>query len=69
MHIPTLIQLAVILMTVVTFVMVAVWRANPQIPGVLTSGNHAAIDRWRREEAEALTRARRPDLLSQPVTK
>jgi len=35
-HIPTLIQLAVILMTVVTFVMVAVWRANPQIPGVLT---------------------------------
>ena len=41
-----------------------------EIPGVLTSGNHAAIDRWRREEAETLTRERRPDLLSdQPVRK
>ena len=41
-----------------------------EIPGVLTSGNHAAIDRWRREEAETLTRERRPDLLSdQPDTK
>lgn len=33
------------------------------IPDVLTSGNHAAIARWRREQAQALTRARRPDLL------
>lgn len=33
------------------------------IPDVLTSGNHAAIARWRRQEAMALTRARRPDLL------
>ena len=41
-----------------------------EISGVLTSGNHAAIDRWRREEAETLTRERRPDLLSdQPDTK
>ena len=32
------------------------------IPDVLLSGNHAAIARWRREEAERLTRARRPDL-------
>ncbi|MBT9370637.1 tRNA (guanosine(37)-N1)-methyltransferase TrmD [Rhizobium sp. CSW-27] len=42
------------------------------IPAVLTSGNHAAIDRWRHEQALALTRERRPDLLakpSQPVTK
>lgn len=33
------------------------------IPEVLTSGNHAAIDRWRREQALELTRSRRPDLL------
>ena len=32
------------------------------IPAVLTSGNHAEIARWRRAEAERLTRARRPDL-------
>lgn len=32
------------------------------IPEVLTSGNHARIAAWRRGEAEALTRARRPDL-------
>jgi tRNA (guanine37-N1)-methyltransferase len=34
------------------------------IPDVLNGGNHAAIERWRREQAEALTRARRPDLLA-----
>ena len=33
------------------------------IPEVLTSGNHALVEKWRREEAERLTRARRPDLL------
>jgi tRNA (guanine37-N1)-methyltransferase len=33
------------------------------IPDVLLSGNHAAIERWRREEAERITRERRPDLL------
>lgn len=32
------------------------------IPEVLTSGNHAAIAKWRRAEAEKLTKARRPDL-------
>jgi tRNA (guanine37-N1)-methyltransferase len=32
------------------------------IPDVLVSGDHARIDAWRRAEAEALTRARRPDL-------
>jgi tRNA (guanine37-N1)-methyltransferase len=36
------------------------------IPAVLTSGNHAAIDKWRREEAVKLTSERRPDLLGQP---
>jgi len=34
------------------------------IPEVLTSGNHARIARWRREQAEALTAARRPDLMA-----
>ena len=32
------------------------------IPPVLLSGNHAEIDRWRQEQAETITRARRPDL-------
>jgi len=34
-----------------------------EIPAVLTSGNHAAIEKWRLEEAKKLTAARRPDLL------
>ena len=33
------------------------------VPEVLLSGNHAEIDRWRREQSEKLTAARRPDLL------
>ena len=32
------------------------------IPEVLVSGNHARIAAWRREEAQKLTRERRPDL-------
>lgn len=36
------------------------------IPDVLLSGNHAAIARWRREEALRVTRERRPDLLDDP---
>ncbi|MFK8249992.1 tRNA (guanosine(37)-N1)-methyltransferase TrmD [Ancylobacter terrae] len=32
------------------------------IPAVLTSGDHAKVARWRREQAEAVTRERRPDL-------
>ena len=32
------------------------------IPEILTSGNHAEIAKWRREQAIARTRARRPDL-------
>jgi len=32
------------------------------IPPVLISGDHAKVAAWRRAEAEALTRARRPDL-------
>lgn len=33
-----------------------------EIPPVLTGGNHAEIAAWRRQEAELLTRQRRPDL-------
>jgi tRNA (guanine37-N1)-methyltransferase len=33
-----------------------------QIPEILISGDHAKVAAWRRAEAEALTRARRPDL-------
>jgi tRNA (guanine37-N1)-methyltransferase len=33
------------------------------VPPVLLSGDHAAIRRWRREEAARATRAKRPDLL------
>ena len=33
------------------------------IPDVLLNGDHKAIDKWRREEAERITRERRPDLL------
>jgi tRNA (guanine37-N1)-methyltransferase len=33
-----------------------------EIPAVLASGNHAEIARWRRAEAEKLTKSRRPDL-------
>jgi tRNA (guanine37-N1)-methyltransferase len=32
------------------------------IPEILTSGDHAKVAAWRRAEAEALTRVRRPDL-------
>ena len=33
------------------------------VPEVLLSGDHAAVEAWRAAEAEARTRARRPDLL------
>ena len=33
------------------------------VPAVLLSGDHAAIERWRRAEADKRTRQRRPDLL------
>jgi len=35
---------------------------NRDIPAVLTGGNHAEIAKWRHAQAQALTRARRPDL-------
>lgn len=38
-----------------------VWEERG-IPEVLTSGDHGAVARWRRERAAEITRARRPDL-------
>ena len=39
------------------------------VPPILLSGDHAAVDRWRRREAFLRTLARRPDLLtSHPIT-
>lgn len=34
-----------------------------KVPGVLLSGDHGAVERWRRDQAERITRERRPDLL------
>ena len=41
--------------------------AGYDVPKVLLSGDHAAIARWRREQALDRTRARRPDLLADPA--
>jgi tRNA (guanine37-N1)-methyltransferase len=38
-----------------------VWEGRA-IPDVLVSGDHGRVARWRRAEAERITRARRPDL-------
>ena len=38
-----------------------VW-GDRAIPDVLLSGDHGAVEKWRRAEAERLTRTRRPDL-------
>ncbi len=40
-----------------------VWEGL-EIPAILTSGNHAAIAKWQREQALRLTEERRPDLLA-----
>ncbi len=40
----------------------AVFRGQA-VPEVLLSGNHAAVERWRAEQALEITRRRRPDLL------
>ncbi|MFJ6326452.1 MULTISPECIES: tRNA (guanosine(37)-N1)-methyltransferase TrmD [unclassified Rhizobium] len=45
-----------------------IWE-DREIPAVLTSGNHAAIAKWQKEQAERLTRERRPDLLDKPQGK
>ena len=38
------------------------------VPDVLLSGDHGAVARWRRDQAEARTRAMRPDLLDRRPT-
>lgn len=40
----------------------ASWRGL-DVPEVLLSGHHGAVEAWRREQARSLTRERRPDLL------
>lgn len=37
--------------------------AGERVPDILLSGNHGAVERWRREQALERTRQRRPDLL------
>jgi tRNA (guanine37-N1)-methyltransferase len=34
-----------------------------RVPDILVSGNHAEIEKWRREQAKRRTKERRPDLL------
>jgi tRNA (guanine37-N1)-methyltransferase len=41
------------------------WRGL-DVPAVLLSGDHAKVADWRREQAVARTRERRPDLLDRP---
>ena len=38
-----------------------------KVPEVLLSGHHANIEKWRREQAESLTKERRPDLFERYV--
>ncbi len=44
----------------------AVWRGR-SVPDVLRSGNHLAIESWRRSEALRLTAQMRPDLLRRAI--
>ena len=39
------------------------WRGL-EVPDVLLSGNHALVDRWRRDQSLIRTAERRPDLLA-----
>ena len=34
-----------------------------KVPDVLVSGNHAEIEKWRRDQAKQRTKERRPDLM------
>lgn len=44
------------------------WQGR-QIPEVLMSGHHGRIAEWRQQQAEAITRARRPDLWSRHLAR
>jgi tRNA (guanine37-N1)-methyltransferase len=37
------------------------------VPEVLLSGDHGAVDRWRLEQAQARTKAARPDLIERSM--
>lgn len=39
-----------------------VWEGRP-VPEILLSGHHARIAAWRQEQAQAVTKSRRPDLI------
>jgi len=39
-----------------------------EVPEVLLSGNHAEIEKWRREQSEQLTRSKRPDLWERHIS-
>ncbi|MFK7929583.1 MAG: tRNA (guanosine(37)-N1)-methyltransferase TrmD [Myxococcota bacterium] len=41
------------------------WRGH-EVPAVLLSGHHAKVEAWRKEQALARTKLRRPDLLASP---
>jgi tRNA (guanine37-N1)-methyltransferase len=43
----------------------AVYRGL-EVPAVLRSGDHGAVERWRRAQALERTRRLRPDLLDEP---
>jgi tRNA (guanine37-N1)-methyltransferase len=45
----------------------AEWQGRA-VPEVLLSGHHAAVAAWRREQAERITRQRRPDLWARHTT-
>ncbi|ASU82886.1 tRNA (guanosine(37)-N1)-methyltransferase TrmD [Nocardiopsis gilva YIM 90087] len=45
----------------------AVWRDH-EVPPVLLSGNHGAVDRWRRDQSLRKTARNRPDLLESMPT-
>lgn len=45
-----------------------VWE-GAEIPAVLTSGDHGRVAKWRQEQAEDITRERRPDMWSRYVAR
>ncbi|MDR2269094.1 MAG: tRNA (guanosine(37)-N1)-methyltransferase TrmD [Rickettsiales bacterium] len=44
------------------------WRGR-KVPEVLVSGHHENIIKWRKEQSDAITRKRRPDLLKRLTTR
>ncbi len=44
------------------------WRGHA-IPPVLLSGDHGAVDKWRKQQAEEVTKERRPDLWAAHLAK